>query len=46
MALVVFECHIIGIITDRELSFSMFLSTLRLTIFLAYVFFPPLTKWL
>lgn len=46
MALVVFECHIIGIITDRELSFSVFLSTLMLTIFLAYVFFPPLIKWL
>ena len=23
MALVVFECHIIGIITDREMSFSV-----------------------
>lgn len=46
MALVVFECHIIGIITDREMSFSMFLSTLMLTIFLVCVFSSPLIEWL
>ena len=44
MALVAFECHIIGIITDREMSFSVFLSTLMLTIFLACVFSPRLIK--
>ena len=46
MALVVFECHIIGIITNREMSFSVFLSTPMLTIFLACVYSLPLIKWL
>ena len=46
MALVVFECHVIGIMTDREMPFSVFLSAPMLPILLACVFSPPLIKWL